>query len=658
MTDLNLSAVKRNMPSQIKEDNAWFDEPIADHLSGMLLIARMLELDSSTLIAIEHLSSKDTLAKLTERLGEEPARLIKGFQALDSTRTKAASGQAESLRKMLLAFSQDLRVVFIYLVARLQTLRWVTKEKLPIEESWGQELLEIDATLANRLGVWQIKWEMEDLAFRIVNPVAYKEIASLLDSKRVVRQRFVEDIVGKIQNELFVNKISAEVYGRPKHIYSIFRKMQGKHIDFSHLYDVSAVRVIVDDVKDCYTALGIFHHLWQPLSKEFDDYIARPKPNGYQSLHTVVKDVDEVPFEIQIRTQAMHHQAEYGVAAHWKYKEGGSNQSHGPSSTHGSRGAISAAEEYERKVAWARQLIAWKEDAWDQLKGQAIDDQVYALTPLGRVIAIDPNSTPLDFAYAVHTNIGHRCRGAKVDGVMVTLDTVLRSGQTVEIITVKEGGPSRDWLSPDKGYLASHRARSKVKAWFNAIDAQAERDPKVQAKEAKEEKELVIEPTPIVDLMIKPSRKKKDSGDVLIVGVDSLLTQLSKCCRPVPPDEINGFITRGRGISIHRSDCQTLKQLMLRAPERIIKSAWSENTSSNSIFSAEIALMAVDRHGLLRDISEVFSKLRINVVGVNTLSSKGMASMQFSIEIHSLDEITQAMKQLNSVKGVTSAQRK
>ncbi len=667
MTDLNLSAPSQLLPTHLQKEVAWFDEPIADHLAGMLLIAKMLELDSSTLIAIEHLTSKETLTKLTERLGEEPARLIKGFQALDSTRTKAASGQAESLRKMLLAFSQDLRVVFIYLVARLQTLRWVTKEKLPVEESWAQELLEIDATLANRLGVWQIKWEMEDLAFRIVNPAAYKEIATLLDSKRVVRQRFVEDIVGKIQNELFVNKISAEVYGRPKHIYSIYRKMEGKHLDFSHLYDVSAVRVIVDDVKNCYTALGIFHGLWQPLNQEFDDYIARPKPNGYQSLHTVVKDGDEVPFEIQIRTQAMHYQAEYGVAAHWKYKEGGSTQHTGPTSARSTKGTISAAEEYERKVAWARQLIAWKEDAWEQLKGQAIDEQVYALTPLGRVIATDPNATPLDFAYAVHTNIGHRCRGAKVDGVMVPLDTVLRNGQTVEIITVKEGGPSRDWLSPDKGYLASHRARSKVKAWFNAIDTQAERDPKILAKEAKEAKDLkdardvkdqVTEPTPIVDLMIKPSRKKKDSGDVLIVGVDSLLTQLSKCCRPVPPDEINGFITRGRGISIHRSDCQTLKQLMLRAPERIIKSAWSENTSSNSIFSAEIALMAVDRHGLLRDISEVFSKLRINVVGVNTLSSKGMASMQFSIEIHSLDEITLAMKQLTSVKGVTSAQRK
>jgi GTP pyrophosphokinase len=647
MSELKISEIDLLHPIT-KSSVTWFDEPTVDHLAGMLQTAKLLELDGTTLLAIEHLTSTETLTKLSERIGEEAARLIKGYQALDSTRTKAASGQAETLRKMLLAFSQDLRVVLIYLVARLQTLRWVTKEKLPIEPQWAQEILEIDATLANRLGIWQLKWEMEDLAFRVLNPQAYQEIARLLDSKRVVRQRFVEDIVGKIQNELFVHKLSAEVYGRPKHIYSIWRKMQGKHLDFSHLYDVSAVRVIVDDIKACYTVLGIVHQIWQPLNKEFDDYIARPKPNGYQSLHTVVKDDENIPFEVQIRTKSMHHQAEYGVAAHWRYKE----------DSYAKTGTISAAREYERKVAWARQLIAWKEDAWDQLKGQAIDDQVYALTPLGRVLALEKNATPIDFAYAVHTNIGHRCRGAKVDGTIVPLDTILHNGQTVEIMTVKEGGPSRDWLSIEKGYLASHRARSKVKAWFNAIDTPVEKDSKGIEKDVKNPKELKHIPEELPQLNIKPSRKKKDTGDILIVGVDSLLTQLSKCCRPVPPDPINGFITRGRGISIHRSDCQTLRQLGIRAPERIIKSAWAEQTSQNSIFAAEVGIKAIDRHGLLRDISEVFSKLRINVVGVNTLSSKGMASMQFSIEIHSLDEVAQAIKLLMNVKGVTSAVRK
>lgn len=642
MVDLNRTADISATDNLLDDTLAWFGEPLQHHLTGMLQTAKMLELDVPTLIAIEYLQSHESLTKLSERFGEESARLIKGYQALELARTKAAGGQTESLRKMLLAFSQDLRVVLMYLASRLQTLRWVIHQKLPVEKNWAQEILEIDASLANRLGIWQIKWEMEDLAFRVVHPTDYQKIAKLLDSKRITRQRFVEDIVGKIQNELFVQKIAAQVYGRPKHIYSIWRKMQGKEIDFSHLYDVSAVRVIVEDVKECYAVLGIVHHLWQALNEEFDDYIAKPKPNGYQSLHTVVKDAQQIPFEIQIRTQAMHHQAEYGVAAHWRYKE------NIPS------GSISAAHAYERKVAWARQLIAWKEDAWDQLKGQAIDDQVYALTPLGRVIALDKNATPLDFAYSVHTNIGHRCRGAKVDGVMVPLDTVLRSGQTVEIITTKEGGPSRDWLSVDKGYLATNRAKSKVKAWFNALDQESIKEEKSVTKEERIEK---LELTPVPELLIKPSRLKKDTGDVLVVGVDSLLTQLSRCCRPVPPDAIQGFVTRGRGVSIHRSDCVTFKQLLLRAPERIIKTAWSRQ-DANAIFSAEIRVQAIDRQSLLRDISEVFSKLKINVIGVNTLSSKGMASMQFSIEIHTLDEMDQVIVQLSQVKGVTFARRK
>lgn len=697
MTDLNTLSQKSVDPSLGAADVAWFGEPIVDHLAGMLLTAKVLELDPATQNAIEHLRSNEVLAKLIDRLGEDPARLIKGYQALEQTRTKAASGQVETLRKMLLAFSQDLRVVLIYLASRLQTLRWVTKEKLPVEPLWGQELLEIDATLANRLGIWQVKWEMEDLAFRIVNPIAYQEIAKLLDSKRIVRQRFVEDIVGKIQNELFLLKIQAEVYGRPKHIYSIWRKMAGKAIDFGHLYDVSAVRVIVEDVKDCYAVLGVVHDLWQPLTKEFDDYIARPKLNGYQSLHTVVRDGQNSPFEVQIRSHAMHHQAEYGVAAHWRYKEVGAKgvRAKGVSSKGlnsqdlssqgvftSSTGSISAAQQYEQKVAWARQLIAWKEDAWEQLKGQAIDEQVYALTPLGRVIPMDKNATPLDFAYAVHTNIGHRCRGAKVDGAIVSLDTPLHNGQTVEIITTKEGGPSRDWLLLDKGYLQTHRARSKVKAWFNALDEEGTRESKHGSqdgreakdlremreakdardiKDAKDSKETIdgrLEQVNLPEFFIKPSRQKKEMGDVLVVGMDSLLTQLSKCCRPVPPELIKGFVTKGRGVSIHRADCQTLKQLQMRAPERIIKTAWSSRPSQQSIFSAEITLMALDRHGLLRDISEVFSKLKINVVGVRTLSNKGMASMQFSIEIHSLDEIDLAIKQLSVVKGVTYARRK
>lgn len=625
---------------QIDPDN-WFGESTLEHQSGMLGIAQMLELDEVTQVAIRHLDLEESSSKLTNRLGAEVTQLILGFKALELTREKAAHGQVESIRKMLLAFSQDLRVVFIYLASRLQTLRWVTQKEIVPEIAWAQEILEIDAALANRLGIWQMKWELEDLAFRIVNAAEYQEIASLLDNKRSLRQSFITEMVSILEAQLVASGVLGSVYGRPKHIYSIWRKMAGKSLSFANLYDVSALRVLVADVKDCYAVLGLVHHIWRPVPREFDDYIARPKPNGYQSLHTVVMNADDIPLEIQIRTQEMHQQAEYGVAAHWRYKEAA------PST------ASSAAKQYEERIAWARQLIAWKEDAWEQLKSQKIDEQVYVMTPLGRVVALEKDSTPLDFAYAVHTNLGHRCRGARVNGAMVTLDTRLQNGQTVEVIAVKEGGPSRDWLMPEKSYLVSHRARSKVRAWFNAQDAELE-----PIKELRPIKEDIKEDLPEPSFLLKPSKRKTDAGDILVVGVDSLMTQLSKCCRPVPPDEISGFITRGRGVSIHRRDCSTLKQLAQRAGERIIRTNWGQSSDSKALFSAEIQLEALDRQGLLRDISEVFAKLKINVIGVKTLSSRGLASMQFSIEVPHISQIKLALTALEDVKGVTGARRK
>ena len=408
----------------LSNQQTWFGESLKEHLDGMLEIAKTLYLDEATLKAIAHLDSKQSTPKLQSELGEEATSLIKSFQALELTRSKAAAGQVETLRKMLLAFSQDIRVVLMYLSSRLQTLRWISKQKLDVPSDWALELLEIDAALANRLGMWQIKWEMEDLAFRSYNPKAYYEIAKQLDGKRNERQKFITRIMQNFEYLLQEGHIPAQVQGRPKHIYSIWKKMQGKSLDFSHLYDISAIRILVESVPQCYAVLGIAHDIYKPVLQEFDDYISHPKPNGYQSLHTVVADDNGTVFEIQIRTHEMHHQAEYGVAAHWRYKEGVKS------------GTISEAALYEQRIAWARQLISWKEDAWEQMKGQTIDDHIYALTPLGRVIALDPNSTPLDFAYSVHTNIGHRCRGAKIDGVMVPLDTVVKSGQTVEILTV------------------------------------------------------------------------------------------------------------------------------------------------------------------------------------------------------------------------------
>ena len=646
------------MSSSANSDFLLGEDPQV-HILGVQEILQTLKLDAASCTAAEHLNSQLNKEALEKQLGQEVAGLILGYRGLKAAQLKiarqssgqlgqSAQAQVEVLRKMLLAFAHDLRVVLLHLASVLQTLRWVTSQRIEVPAHWAQDILDVDAALANRLGIWQLKWEMEDLAFRCLAPDTYKQIAKLLDSKRVEREDFVAHIIGRLQDELKQAGVVADVQGRPKHIYSIWKKMQGKALDFAQLYDVRAFRILVDDVKDCYTALGVVHHVWQPIPKEFDDYIARPKPNGYQSLHTVVMDPEGTSFEVQVRTHEMHKQAEYGVAAHWRYKEAGAQ---------GYAGTISAKDEYDQRIAWARQLIAWKEDAWDQLKGQELDDQIYVLTPLGQVIPLQQGATPVDFAYSVHTDLGHRCRGARVDGAMVPLDTRLKNGQTVEIISVKQGGPSLDWLNLERGYLATHRARSKVRAWFAA--QQAEHEASKDAKEVAKEEVAELKPE-LPDIILRKSKAKATHGDVLVVGVDSLLTQLSRCCRPVPPDAIRGFVTRGRGVSIHRADCSTFKQLLARAPERVVLTEWGDQTqqSSKTLFPVDIALMALDRQGLLRDISEVFSRLKINVTGVKTQSRKGLASMQFTIEIPSTEGLQTAITALLDVSGVTEARRK
>jgi len=641
--------------SSLSNSDLLFGEDVNAHAMGVKAILVSLKLDEASCVAAESLNTQLSKETLEKQLGPEVAHLILGYQGLRAAQMKiarqpanklgqSAQMQVEVLRKMLLAFAHDLRVVLLHLASVLQTLRWVTSQRIEVKSDWAQDILDVDAALANRLGIWQIKWEMEDLAFRCLAPDVYKQIAHLLDSKRVEREGFVTYVIDRLAQELSLAHVVGDVQGRPKHIYSIWKKMQGKALDFAQLYDVRAFRILVDDVKDCYAALGIVHHIWQPIPKEFDDYIARPKPNGYQSLHTVVMDADGIAFEVQIRTHAMHQQAEYGVAAHWRYKEAGKQ---------GYSGTVSAKTEYDQRIAWARQLIAWKEDAWDQLKGQELDEQIYVLTPLGQVIPLQQGATPIDFAYSVHTDLGHRCRGARVDGAMVPLDTALKNGQTVEIISVKQGGPSLDWLNIERGYLATHRARSKVRAWFNAQQADQE-----TAKDV-----TLIEEVPKADLpeiILRKSKAKTARGDVLVVGVDSLLTQLSRCCRPVPPDLISGFVTRGRGVSIHRQDCNTFKQLLARAPERVVLTEWGIRAENHSkaLFPIDVSLMAVDRQGLLRDISEVFSRLKINVTGVKTQSRKGLANMQFTIEIPSADGLHTTMTALMEVKGVTEARRK
>ena len=673
-----------NASENIKIVDGWYGEPSENHAAGVLSILKQLHLDEATLTAATNIARTHGKEALTKLIGDESAKLLIGYRGLRHAQAKlvrndgglSISGQEEMLRKMLLAFGDDLRVVLIYLASRLQTLRWVAQEKLEMPKAWAQEILNIDASLANRLGIWQMKWEMEDLAFRVLSPEVYRDIAKMLDGKRIERESFIEQIVRKLKEELNAAHIQGEVQGRPKHIYSIWKKMQGKSLDFANLYDVRAFRVLVEDVKSCYAILGIVHNVWQPVPREFDDYIARPKPNGYQSLHTVVMDEHGTAFEIQVRTNEMHQQAEYGLAAHWRYKEGAyvgaatppknkpaSNGSSAPNPIH-QTGTHSAAVAYERQIAWARQLISWKEDAWEQLKHHEIDDHIYVLTPLGKVISLEKGSSPIDFAYAVHTDLGHRCRGARVDGAMVPLDTPLQNGQTVEIIAVKHGGPSRDWISPSRNYLRSQRARSRVRTWFNALD-----DEEAGAKSADvkaEQKPEVKVAAPAPEIILKQStRKQGQAGDVLVVGVDSLLTQLARCCRPVPPDAIAGFVTQGRGVSIHRRSCKTFRGLLERAPERVIQTAWNESSvepaignDAKRVFPADLAVTGLDRPELMRELFEILTRQGVHVIDLRKSAKRGLAQILLTVEIKDSEALRLVQNSLEEVKGVTQVRRR
>ena len=600
----------------------------------------------------------------------------------------------ENVRKMLLAFSRDLRVVLLRLVSRLQTLRHLAATKAPVPPALARESLQVFAPLANRLGLWALKWELEDLSFRFLEPEVYKQVASWLQDKRTEREADVAQFCKDMAQGLAAQGVQAQVTGRPKHIYSIVKKMRGKALPFERVFDVRAVRVVVPQVDDCYQVLAWVHSHFVPVPEEFDDYIAKPKANGYQSLHTVVRDAQGRPTEVQIRTQAMHEHAEHGVAAHWAYKEAG---------TKGYAG-VSANSAYDAKIAVLRQLLAWERDLSGAAGAQGLfDDRIYVLTPDAAIVELPQGATPVDFAYTVHTSLGHRCRGARVDGAMVPLHTVLSNGQTVEIVAAKEGGPSRDWLNPELGFLASPRARAKVRAWFNAqiafenvargreaVEKLLQREGKTAVRledlaaqlgfksadglfevVGKDEYSLrnieVLlnppEPTPTADEMVlrrstRGSRHKNPSG-VLVVGVDSLLTQLARCCRPAPPDAISGFVTRGKGVSIHRQDCHDFRQLLARAPERVIEVRWADKApGQESVYPVDVAVEALDRQGLLRDISEVFSKEKINVIGVQTQSVKGLAFMTFTVETPNAQLLPRVLLGLRAVKGVRQARRR
>ncbi|SMC22198.1 GTP pyrophosphokinase [Andreprevotia lacus DSM 23236] len=680
-------------------------DPLFTHAVAAASIVADLNLDADTVIASLLFAIPDFVpdahAAVESRLGKEVAQLVDGVDKVRKIRVLAnigardvtgkpqdAAAQVEAIRKMLLAMVEDIRAVLIKLAWRTQTMHALGGAPAEVQTSIARETLELFAPLANRLGVWQIKWELEDLGFRYLHPDTYKKIAKLLDERRIDREQFISNVLQTLHRELETAGISgANLMGRPKHIYSIWRKMQKKKLDFSELYDIRAVRVLVPELKDCYTVLGIVHNLWQPIPGEFDDYIAHPKGNNYRSLHTAVIGPDDKAVEVQIRTFEMHEHAELGVAAHWRYKEGGKGDA-----------------KYEEKIAWLRQLLDWKSDLAsdaqlaDAFKAELFEDTIYALTPAGRVIALPKGSTPVDFAYHLHTDLGHRCRGAKVNGQIVPLHTALENGQRVEIIAAKEGGPSLDWLH--QGYVKSTRAQQKLRAWIRQqnldvaiengraiYDKEAARNGATQANQDAVAQRLgykgldellaglghgevtlreladaltadakpVVETTINPDDVIKRARASGQGEGILIEGVDKLMTLLAKCCKPVPPDAVVGFVTKGRGISIHRTDCATLKRLAVASPERLISADWGKH--AGSVFSTDLLIEAHDRPSLLRDLSDVMSREKINVTGVNTLSRDTLAKMRFTVEIRSADDLARIRSRLTDVVGVLSVNR-
>jgi GTP pyrophosphokinase len=614
--------------------------------------------------------------------------------------------QTERVRKMLLAFSRDLRVVLLRLASRLQTLRWLAASRTPCPEDLARESMQVFAPLANRLGIWQIKWELEDLAFRFLQGEQYQRVARLVDEKRAEREASVARARDEAARVLARAGIAAEVAGRPKHLYSIWKKMQGKSLSFEQVHDVRALRVIVSDVPACYAALARVHERWRAVEGEFDDYIARPKGNGYQSLHTVVLADDGRPLEVQIRTRAMHEHAEHGVAAHWMYKEAGSRGYAG----------VAASGEFEERVAEARravlrELLAWERDfageALQQGSGAGFDDRIYVFTPQATIIDLPVDGTPVDFAYSLHSDLGHRCRGARVDGRVVPLNTPLKSGQTVEIVAAKEGGPSLDWLNAELGYLRSARARSKVRAWFNAralhdtIARGRELVEKLLQREGRTalERDALAEqlgfrnaeglyevvgkdefslrhienllrpagPAPADDaerIALHRPRSGEAAlgkGGVLVVGMDSLLTTLARCCRPAPPDAISGYVTRGRGVAIHRSECTNLRQMARANPGRMIDVRWgASGGAKEALYPIDIVVETADRPGILRDISEVFAKEKMHITDVNTQRARerGTAWLAFTVELSDAARLGGVLAQVRRLPGVHAARRR
>jgi GTP pyrophosphokinase len=681
-------------------------EPLLARALGVATIlgAQRFDADSLTASLLIGLPASAQYERETviAAFGEDVAALVEGVARMNSVQATATgsdpqqrAAQAENLRKMLLAMVADIRVVLIKLAERTQALRYLMSRDEASQRAAAREAMDIYAPLANRLGVWQLKWELEDLSLRALEPGEYRRIAGLLDERRPDRERYIEGVASILARELAAAGIDADVSGRPKHIYSIYSKMRRKQIGIDALYDIRALRILVDSVRDCYTALGIVHHLWTPLPGEFDDYIAKPKANNYRSLHTAVLGPEGKPLEVQIRTREMHRHSEYGVAAHWRYKEGDARTDRRDAG-------------FDDRIAWLRQILDWKDAVADTgewlsaFRSSLFTDSIYVLTPQGKVVDLPQGSTPIDFAYAVHTSLGHRCRGARVDGQMVPLDYTLANGQQVEIIAAKQGGPSRDWLNPDLGYVQSHRARAKVRQWFNAqqhdqtlaqgramverelarlghtalkLDAVAAKAGFARTHElfvafARDEinsrqvqsaiaalTQPVAPPAPAEpEVVTRRSRADSSGHGILVVGVDRLLTGLARCCKPAPPDAIVGFITRGKGVTLHRASCANVARIRAREPERLIDAQWG--APRDQLFPVDIVVEASDRQGLLRDISELLAREKINVTAVNTQTRQHQARMAFTLEVESIVQLRRALQFARDIPGVFTAERR
>ncbi|WP_444893237.1 GTP diphosphokinase [Microbulbifer sp. TRSA001] len=692
----------------IEAENIWA-EGASSFATGLEMaeILADLQIDSEALVAaVLYRAVREKrlpLEAVEKEFGERVAKLIRGVLRMAAIRSRSAdtgeespSGaveeHSENIRRMLVALVDDVRVALIKLAERTCAIRAAKNSEPAKRQRVAREVADVYAPLAHRLGIGHIKWELEDLSFRYLEPEDYKQIARLLDEKRLARQQYIDEVLELLRSELERAHIEGDVYGRAKHIYSIWRKMRRKNIGFSQVYDIRAVRILVPTVRDCYAVLGIVHNLWRNIPNEFDDYIASPKENGYRSLHTAVIGPERKVLEVQIRTFAMHEEAEYGVCAHWRYK--------------GTDLKSESKDSYEQKISWLRQVLDWHEEVGgnplqDDLRSSEADSRIYVFTPGGHVVDLPRGATPLDFAYKIHTEIGHRCRGAKVDGRIVPLNHRLETANQVEILTGKLEAPSRDWLSSGMAYITTSRARAKIIHWFkqqardqNIADGRSILDrefkqlalsdfdfDKLAAKLNMHSLEdlyaavgagdigvgqvlnaaqrmVKVDNVPRVPSLTAPVARGEGKADVYIDGVGNLLTHIAGCCNPVPGDEIMGYITLGRGVSIHRKDCANMLRMQVEESERVLQVSWAEKP--RELYAVEIMIEAYDRQGLLRDVTVMLDSQKINITAMQTRSNKNKHTVEMIVtaEIHNFEELSQVLHRINQLPNVAAAKRR